>query len=449
MPRRTTPNVVPETACTLPTGWLTSFFEALASYQFTRAGACLKEQVQHPEEEALRKRLLAPLSLLTASESMYHTMTYLSISINPEPSRNFDAISSMYQHARGELCKLAGLEEPPTQTSDTAPGDRTTTDHPLLLVVRDVSRFVQARLSAILIYQELAGSSAAPDLEGIQRKWEPIRTGLCEYKAHELLTRLYTLSRFEIDSVDYYMQSMLAIGRCDFKDAVISSYRCKSQLTQWRKLIAACYSPEQTVSRLFSWVQKAHQALLAKITLYFSDFLKQAETQAQGDFQMWALRCTPDFTEQIDSFGTHADVSVLLVREIPEGSQSLYYSCSQARSACSGLQQWPIIFSSSHRAPSHWEDHDHLPNIVSLVTSSNELHSPHLQCAICHHEPTLGVSYCLAQVEEGVILVVISSGKPDSNDHVSIQDFMRWMLIQLRHLNVYAQLRSNSVSKPT
>eukprot|EP00656_Telonema_subtile_P055728 TRINITY_DN8707_c0_g1_i4.p1 TRINITY_DN8707_c0_g1~~TRINITY_DN8707_c0_g1_i4.p1 ORF type:complete len:391 (+),score=46.17 TRINITY_DN8707_c0_g1_i4:72-1244(+) len=378
----------------------------------------------------------------------YHTMTYLSIAINPEPSRNFDAISSMYQHARAELCRIAGLEESvQTPGQDVSPAEAAVTDDPLTLLVRDLSRFIQSRLSAIQIYQELAGSSVAPDLELIQTRWCSIRGGLCEHEPHRLLTRLYTLSRFEIDSIDYYMQSMLAIGRCDFKDAVINSYCCKSQLARWRQLIAVSYSPEQSVSRLFSWVQKAHKALLAKITLYFSEFLKQqAETQARGNFHTLALRCTPDFTEQIDNFGTHADVSVLLVREIPEGSASLQYSCSGTRSTCSGLQQWPIIFSSSHRAPSHWEDHSHLPNIVSLVASSQQLSSPHLQCAVCHHEPALGVSYCLAQVEAQVILAVISSGKLDPDDHVSIQDFMRWMLIQLRHLNVYAQLRSNSVS---
>ncbi len=45
MPRRNTPNVATETPSVLPIGWLTQFFDALASYQFTRAGACLKEQV--------------------------------------------------------------------------------------------------------------------------------------------------------------------------------------------------------------------------------------------------------------------------------------------------------------------------------------------------------------------------------------------------------------------
>lgn len=437
MPRRApAPAASPTTV--FPVGWLRAFLEAMAGYQFTTAGTCLKEHATPPEDESLRKKLLAPLSLLTASESMYHTMTYLSISPGAVPS--FDAITSMYQHASAELRKLRPEDTTGTEAENYA-SDGSSQD--LMVITDDLTRLVRARLCAISCYQELARSSVAPDLAAIHHTWTQIPIELGEHPPHHLLQQLYSLTSFEIDAIGYYMESMLALGRSDFKDAVVYSFQCKEQLVQWSDMISTVFSPDHQMSRLFNWAQLAHQALLAKVSLYFRTALQQAEDQAGGDFQL-ATRCNPDFTGMIDNFASHADVSVLLLRESTRGPTSLQYTTPD-NTRWTGLEQWPIIFSSSHTPPSRWTDRDHLPNIVSLVTASEQLKTPHLQCVECHHEPALGVSYCLAQVEQGVYIVVISLGKPDPDDHDSIQDFVRYMLIRLRHLHVYAQLRSNSV----
>eukprot|EP00658_Telonema_sp_P-2_P044908 TRINITY_DN3280_c0_g1_i1.p1 TRINITY_DN3280_c0_g1~~TRINITY_DN3280_c0_g1_i1.p1 ORF type:complete len:348 (+),score=41.40 TRINITY_DN3280_c0_g1_i1:209-1252(+) len=339
----------------------------------------------------------------------------------------------MYQHTQAELTKL--LQDEGSDKHET-----------LNDVIHDMNRMIQTRLAAIQIYQDLAGCSVAPDLVQMQHKWASLVSNLAA--GHPLVARLFQLSRFELNTINFYMLAMLAIAASNFKDAVLHTHRSKSELAVWRTAISTGHEPNEIqMPRLFSWAQLAHQALLAKLNLYFSKILTKAEVEAGGSFHAWTARCNPDFTEMIDNYATHADVSVLVLRESVEGESCLEYSCAPGVSDCSGLQQWPIIFSSSHRALSHWEDRDHLPNIVSLVsTMSQQLAVPHLQCVVCHHEPDLAVSYCIAQVEERVILTVISTGKLDPDDHGSIQDFMRYMLIRLRHLHVFAQLRSNSVS---
>lgn len=113
---------------------------------------------------------------------------------------------------------------------------------------------------------------------------------------------------------------MLAVGQCSFKDAVLTSYLCKKQLNQWRELVIAQGNSDLAMvndngsllsdvqPRLFCWTQLAHQALLAKITLYFNSTLMQvsirappnllqAETDAKGSFQECTAHCNPDFAE--------------------------------------------------------------------------------------------------------------------------------------------------------
>ncbi|ELR16348.1 uncharacterized protein ACA1_204030 [Acanthamoeba castellanii str. Neff] len=365
------------------------------------------------------------------AEASYYSLSFL----EPRALKK-ETLRGLYTQAHNNLRSIAKSAHELDAVSEDAGSEHEEATNPTFFAVmlKDCCLLVECRLEMVTVYGTLANSMGPPpryqNLSSLTAKLAD-RVRNPKSFSHPLTQTLRNHLLYELMILQKLFRIQMAIGSYQFKDCTFLSFQCKTDLDQWKNLLAECQSSKVTLSRTL---------------FYFGNIYSQQRMPNGRPMDVRALSAAsrPDFYAVIENFAQNTEaLSVCVVYEVPreaipgmEFSPEGYMPPSALKryEAPKGLNSWPAIFAYPGEPPA-----DHWPNVVSMILDNDGDLKQYKQ-ALMYFDKAIDYTYAAVRVDVAYTLVAIYRGKQRASESV-IKSSMSTIADHLRNTSTFARLR--------
>lgn len=420
-----------------------TFFSMVGRFDFDRAKSYIdgrKEVLQKvattfPNQPQLMT-MLSTFSHLAEVEKNYHHQPFFNQqthhSFLPAASflRKAKSLKDMYSDIFSELQQLENMDH--------------VSDELISHFCRQLQNFIQARLDMIDVYEKLvdAFGQKYTSVEGISFKLIMLCRQYHKYFHHPLLAPIKEGMTLECESLMMLIRATIDLQHWRFLPTLFDIQDAQSKLSYW----AACtfnkeaYRRRFKVSktpapRLYEWLCKFKDFLVAKFTLYFHSTLMTSLTSTT--FKSSCSKLTVDYYSKLSSVQRKVDALFIALmydvsneKDFRGAGYNFPTSNSQKPQGKNTLQPMVVIPAEGRSKLSNLQAEIYMTVMTNQQVVTKEGHYQ-------FHDSIKKLTYSITKLDFNVVLVTVCEGqKPDRDAH--IRAFYLELTHQFSFLNIFS-----------
>lgn len=387
-------------------------------------------QVPQSPGAAFRNSFFRVLSPISSSSSIVQPSNFS----NPEPY---------------SLSSSSGYEPPPNSTTTTPMGNtlkiRDFSEELISHFCRQLQNFIQARLDLVDVYEKLTETSGKKytSVDGIAFRLSMLCRQYHKYFHHPLLAPIKEGMTLECESLMTLIRATIDMQHWRFLPTLYDLQDAQSKLNYWAASTFNKEAPRrrfkvsktQPAPRLYEWLCKFKDFLLAKFTLYFHATLSKNFPLA--NFKSSCSKLSIDYYSRLSNFQRKVDALFLALmydvsnekdfRGLGYNFPSNDYQQPQGKNTLQAM----VVIPSEGRAKLN-----SLQAEIYMIVMTNQqvvTKEGHYQ----FHDNIKKLTYSITRPDSNVVLVVVCEGqKPERDAH--IRSFSLEITNQFAFLNIFS-----------
>lgn len=349
------------------------------------------------------------------------------------------------------LSSSSGYEPPPNSTTTTPIVNhnplniRELPEELISHFCRQLQNFIQARLDLIDVYEKLteASSKKYTPVDGIAFRLSMLCRQYHKYFHHPLLAPIKEGMTLECESLMTLIKATIDIQHWRFLATLYDLQDAQSKLNYWA---ASTFNKEasrrrfkvsktQTAPRLYEWLCKFKDFLIAKFTLYFHTTL--SKNFPMTNFKSACSKLSVDYYAKLSNFQRKIDaLFVTLMYDVSNekdfrGLGYNYPSKDYQQAQGKNTLQPMVVIPAEGRTKLN-----SLQAEIYMIVMTNQqvvMKEGHYQ----FHDNIKKLTYSITKPDLNVVLVIVCEGqKPDRDSH--LRSFSLEITNQFAYLNIFS-----------